>query len=441
MENNANSTAAFTAARDAWHGASELRSTRRMLKQFTYGRQWDAIAESARRGAALADLEKNFLKDGRRPLTNNLVRSLVKSVVGRFRKNLSLEEHPDETSSEGRMRRRNTLDELDARALEEFLISGCAVQRIVLERRFEGTDVWVDNVNPARFFCNRFHDPRGSDIRLVGMLHDMSLPELLSRFGHGSRRRQRELSALFDESVRLRGRMADCALATLAADGEVSFSSAADPSLCRVIEVWTLEITRNGDPRWTGRYFSPEGKLIDETPSPYPHRSHPFVVSLYPLTDGEVHPFIEDIIDQQRHVNVLMALVDHIIAHSAKGVLLLPQDSLPPDTDMRLVSEAWSKPGGVIVISRNASRLPQEINTASSCAGATQLLDREMLLFQQISGVTQALQGQTPSGNTSASLYQSQIENASIALLDIFETFNTFRARRSDKARALLDAR
>ena len=64
---------------------------------------------------------------------------------------------------------------------------------------------------------------------------------------------------------------------------------------------------------------------------------------------------------------------------------------------------------------------------------------RDSKMFQQISGVSTALQGQNIGGNMSASLYESQVQNSAIALLDIFETFNSFRAARDEKAFATVD--
>ena len=62
--------------------------------------------------------------------------------------------------------------------------------------------------------------------------------------------------------------------------------------------------------------------IISQYDSSYRHRSHPFVFKLYPLTDGEVHSMVEDVIDQQKYVNRLITLVDHIMGASAKGALL-----------------------------------------------------------------------------------------------------------------------
>ncbi|MBD4337832.1 hypothetical protein GUH15_17580, partial [Xanthomonas citri pv. citri] len=71
---------------------------------------------------------------GRTPQTNNIIRQLVKTIVGRFRAMLREDVAP-RTPSGGMMsqqemaetRRINALDEIDARMLEEFLISGCAI--------------------------------------------------------------------------------------------------------------------------------------------------------------------------------------------------------------------------------------------------------------------------------------------------------------------------
>ena len=80
------------------------------------------------------------------------------------------------------------------------------------------------------------------------------------------------------------------------------------------------------------------------------HRSHPFAVKFYPLTDGEIHSFVEDVIDQQKAINRLMVQIDHIMATSAKGVLLFPLDQKPADIDWRDISERWAQPDGVIPV-------------------------------------------------------------------------------------------
>ncbi|MCM1355467.1 MAG: hypothetical protein NC212_03570 [Staphylococcus sp.] len=176
----------FEEACRAWRQAEPLRAKRRRLMTHTYGDQWGDPVVTAE-GRIVSEYDKAVMS-GLKPMTNNLLRALVKSVVGRFRFNISQSETPGAPLAD--IRTANALPELDSRALEEYLISGCVIQKVVSERRpVGGLGVWVDNVRPDSFFCNRFLDPRGSDIRILGMVHDMPPEELKLRFGHGSRRR------------------------------------------------------------------------------------------------------------------------------------------------------------------------------------------------------------------------------------------------------------
>ena len=114
----------------AWRSGSELRERRRRLKDYTYGRQWgDRVVTPE--GVRMTEGEYAS-QSGKTPLTNNMIRQLVKSVVGRFRHELSSLEG---IAVDAEIRRRNLLDELDSRMLEEFLISGCAIQRVGVEKR------------------------------------------------------------------------------------------------------------------------------------------------------------------------------------------------------------------------------------------------------------------------------------------------------------------
>lgn len=180
-------TAVLAAAHEAWLAGAALRQARRRFKDFTYGRQWGDLM-TLHNGITLTEGEY-AANTGRIPQTNNLIRQLVKSVIGRFRYEAAQQQEAasrrrDPIAAE---RRLNSLDEMDARTLEEFLISGCALQRVVCERRpgNRRPQVYVDLVSPGRFFVNRFSDPRGWDIELVGMLHEMSMAEVMMRFGHG----------------------------------------------------------------------------------------------------------------------------------------------------------------------------------------------------------------------------------------------------------------
>lgn len=67
----------------AWTAMAPLRSRRRRHRRFTYGDQWSDITRD-RLNRPLTE-EEEALRSGCKPLTNNLIRRMVKTVVGRFR--------------------------------------------------------------------------------------------------------------------------------------------------------------------------------------------------------------------------------------------------------------------------------------------------------------------------------------------------------------------
>lgn len=321
-EKSRDGSAYLAAAERAWRRTAPLREKRERNKNYTYGNQWcDIVTESS--GKALS--EYSALKNkGKEPLTNNLIRQLVKSVIGRFRESIAGED--------GDYAR----NELDCRALEEFLISGCCFQRI-------GSDGSLSNVNPAKMFYSEMSDPLGRDCHMIGQLHDMTPEELIGRLARNDRQKAVEICREYG---------------TAESFGHSGFYGCDDTEKLRIAEIWSLEsreyyechdrtagrwfMVRRGrengiggdvEKRWTllrtwrCRWISPQGNIVSQYDSPYPGGTHPFAFKLYPLIDGEVHSLVEDVIDQQKYVNRLITLVDHIMDTSAKGVLLFPRQS------------------------------------------------------------------------------------------------------------------
>ncbi len=132
-------------------------------------------------------------------------------------------------------------------------------------------------------------------MRIIGHFFRVSLAELKLRFGHGSASR--------------------CAMLERCYANSSGFNATDHAAVCHVAEVWSFDIdpaSPADDPHWHCRFMAPNGTVLDETRSTLTSGGHPYAFKFYPLTDGKVHPFIEDLIGQQKHINILITMIDHI---------------------------------------------------------------------------------------------------------------------------------
>ena len=301
-------------AYDAWLAAEPLRRRRERHKRYTYGDQW-SDPDTDCNGRTVEE-RRRIIDSGKRPLTNNLIRQLVKTIVGRYR--TAAAESGAYDTSEGSF-----------------------------DRRLRVIETW-----------------------------------------------------------------------------QLAAESAADSAGRQYMAV-----------RWQCTWLAPDGTVLSSYASPYGHGSHPFAVKHYPLTDGEIHSFVEDVIDQQRTINRLVVLIDTMLASSAKGALLFPVEQLPRGVTIDDVSRLWASPDAVIpVTGRAGAEMPRQVVTNTADSGAYQLLNLQMKLFGDVSGISDALLGRNVAAATGSSLYDAQVRNAAIALADLLETFASFTAERSDKA-------
>ena len=452
-------------AYNAWCQASQLRNKRLRNKRFTYGDQWSDTLRIAS-GETFSEFEY-YLKGGTPPQTNNLIRQMVKTIVGRYRTQHINDKIPA-NKNVAAVHDFNQIDELDSRAMEEFLISGTAVQRIEPVRELWQQRVKVTNVNLNNFFINAFEDPLARDCELLGQLHDLNIAQLIKIAAPNSRSKARWLRSIYTNNIE--ERTLDFSHAIGANSHQAaSFWRASAPGKCRAIEVWTREnrevllchdrataqlsilppnahvkdsitMTTRWDlvTTWHCRWFSPMGDLLAEWDSPWAHGSHPFVIKFYPLTDGEVHSFVEDIIDQQKAVNQIITLINNIMMASAKGVLLFPETALPDGFTWDDIKRVWRDCNGILPYNPNYnSNKPEQISVNNTNIGAYEMVRLQMQLLEEISGVTGALQGKSTVTGNSATLYQNETSNAVIALSDIFGTFSNFRKNRDAKIASL----
>ena len=378
----------ITKATQFWAELQPYRNERLRCKNYTYGAQWSDIVKTPS-GRRLTE-EQYIREQGNAPLKNNLIRKIVRNVLGVFRNNYSIPKFDDLRSRlytyddpnrlehlYNRTVRENSLSEIYSRVLEEYLIGGLAVVR----KRFSllnGGSVFTDMVRTDSFFFNSDAvDPRGWDINTIGEIH--SLPS--------------------DSS-----------------DGFKDFKCS------KVYEVWHKD--QDG---WNFNFFDESGSLLLKGPSPFPSDGHPYIMKAYPFIDGEIHSFVADCIDQQRYINRLITLNDWIIRASAKGVLLFPESAIPDDLDLNDIAAQWSLYNGVIRYkAKPGVPVPQQVSTNSTNVGISELLDVQLKMMEDVSGINSALQGQLSSGAVSGTLYEQQTRHALTGLTDIIEGFRNF---------------
>ncbi len=153
---------------------------------------------------------------------------------------------------------------------------------------------------------------------------------------------------------------------------------------------------------------------------------------MYPLTDGEVHSFVEDVIDQQRTINRMVVLIDTMLATSAKGTLLFPVRRLPRGVTLDDVARLWSQPDSVVPID-GQGEMPTQVVTNTSGSGAYQALQLQMQLLGDISGLSDAFLGRNVSAATGTDMYEAQVRNASLTLTDLLDTYTAFIGERDAK--------
>lgn len=120
-------------------------------------------------------------------------------------------------------------------------------------------------------------------------------------------------------------------------------------------------------------------------------------------------------------------MYDWILRASAKGVLLFPEGALPEGMDICDVADEWSRFNGVIVFRPKVGvPLPQQVSSTANTSGIYELLDIQMKMMEDISGVNGALQGKLDSNSMSGTLYDQQTRNSLTALADLLKSYSDF---------------
>ena len=383
----------------------------------------------------------------------------------------------------------NDMEEIDADSMRMLLNGGMTAQRVEygVNPSNEKRDVWVYPVNPSRLFFNtNLEDVRMWDLTCIGELFDMPLDALLAHFGSTPEKKRRIMEIYGAVPGATNG-------GSRAMQGDesknLSFYSSSRSDLCRVILGWKLEsrdayrwndnergtwgyLPYNDESRkaldaenerrrklgeatgvdddglllidysfsteryWYYRYMTPYGDILQQGRSPYWHGEHNYVLHLYPMVQGKLGNFVEQFIDQQRAINRTATLIDFIRGTSSKGVLVVDDDAFESMSREEVIDE-YVRYNGVLFVKlkpgQSIDGVVRQYNSGAAVAGDFELLNLQIRLINEISGVNSAMQGQAPKAGTPASLYAQQIQNSSLNLKGLFDSFRLFRRRRDSK--------
>ena len=373
----------------------------------------------------------------------------------------------------------------------EYLISGAAFTRESYEERDELHDSYTDYVNPYYMFWEAGSDPAHRDVRMIGYLHDISPAELFFRFAKPKYKLTiKDLNDIFHIGSVDGGFPAGTSQDQndVHRYENVSFYTPSDVGLCRVIEVWREEVKTRWqcrdplaagqadawfrvetkdlkkvlakniermklyeqqgvppekrvfitakeivDKYWHYCFMSPEGRVLCEGETPYDYKSHPFSMTLFPYINGEIHPFMGFFIDQQRFINSLVMMNHMAVKSAVKGLKFLPLSLKPDDMTIEEYANQSSEYDAVYVYDdRKAKRTgarPEFFTHSAFNIGTNEMLQTQLNMIHEVSGVSGALQGKTPTSGTSYARYSLEAENATTTIYPLIKRYNSFKER------------
>jgi len=387
----------------------------------------------------------------------------------------------------------NEFRELDAQQVEIFLLGGGACSRIT-NKFFDDVvekDAYIENLNPNMLFFNgNIKDVRLDDLYIIGEIIETTVDNVINTYAKTYKQAMELEYVLKAVSKEYTGNTAGLSADVYKSD----FFIPSEPSNIRIYPVWQKKqefrvkkkdpidgsrsvekgdykeiIRKIGDENeerkafflsqglsekealatliqvevinynyWEYRILTRDGYCLKKGESPYGHKSHPYVLSLYPLINGEVWGVVEDLIDLQDVINQNFMMFKWMVEASAKGLLIVPDEAIPEGMDIDDFAEEWSNPGGTIklrALKKGAvagSNFPQEINGVSN-QNVKELLNFAVQMMDKVSGVHGALRGEEPKSGTPSSLYLQMAQNSAVSILASLKRFESYVKARDTK--------
>lgn len=471
----------------AWLNLKDFRDTRLRNIRYVFGDQWGDYVNDGKHGM-VKERERISRRTNGVVLQNNHLIKIVNTVAGLYAKTATLPvcfARQKNADIKSRMMtnalqtnwENNQMRDLLTSQMYEFICGGLSVVSEEWSSHNGVEDSYTYFVNPSYFFFeSKANDPRHWDDSLIGEIRDYTLGELAAELA-GSEYDYRQLEEIYAPWI---NRFDTSSVPQTGRYKNECFDMPPAPNLCRTYHVWTLENkpryrcidlmdTENPlyridtdqlkyvkqenaerlrmgmeqgipqeeiplieyryiiDQYWHFQMLAPDGRVLTEYDSPFEHRSHPYVYKLHYFINGNIIPFISVAIDQQRYVNRLITLYDLAINSSVKGIKMIPKDCVPPGMTEREFAERFIEIGEFIFYEPSKTGAKPEVITSNSTnIGIAEMLQLQLGFINDITSVSEALQGKTPAGNTAAQRYAMEMNNSTTSISSLLTKFSTF---------------
>jgi len=388
--------------------------------------------------------------------------------------------------------RYNDSAERDAKEYESFLNTGCAIYitGYSFNRELREPTPFFSAIDYHRYFQNPdAADIAGKDVHFCGDFIDLPLDEVKSMYAHNKAQENAIEDIYYHDSIVVPVMYNSFVEANPAAK---SFLGAPTDGNCRVIRIcrleggWDLTVhdyadaswetfslrdfpdkeaeveaeivqrkklatqmgldyedTSNGLKivyekkylrRWIYYHISPWGHVLWQDECPYQHNGHCYVTLFRPLFQGQVYGLTYCLIDPQRMVNRMLINLDFAMAAAQQGVLIVDESTIPDDMELEDIAEEWTKYRGVIKLKlKDGAQVPQQLAGHQVNIGQFEMVNLMMKMMMDISGVQGPMQGKQAPAGTPAAMYNQQVNQALLNVLDYAESYAWFLEQRDYK--------
>jgi len=478
-------------AKEAWESLGDFRKERMRNLRYVYGDQLGDYVKDEK-GKWVTERERINKRTGGVALQNNHLYKIVQTLMGLYSKSATqpvcFARQKDADVKSKMMSNalksnwdNNYMRDVLTEQMRELICGGMSVVREEWGVHDSVEDAYTYPVLPSMFFYESKNiDIRMWDVCLIGEIVDYTLGELASVLAK-SEYDYKQLEYIYSPYM---NRYATRNSQTKQYETE-SFDMPPQNNLCRTYHIWTLEHKRRIrckdimdrenplyriemedrpqveaqnaariqmglsqnipiddipliemeeiiDQYWHFQMLTPDGMILDEYDSPFDHKSHPYTMTVFNLVNGDIVPFISVIRDQQRYINRLITLNDLAINSSIKGLKMIPKKAVPDTmTEQEFAQRAVELGGWIFYEETPMGNIPQVITSSSTNIGVAEMLQLQIGFINDLSSVSEALQGKSTNG--AASRYMMETQNSTTSISAFLMNFSTFERRVAEK--------